>query len=87
MKRREFITLIGGAAAWPVAAGAQQRERMRRIGVLTNLAADDPEGQARLAAFLQGLQEFGWAVGRNLRIEYRWARTTPSALEDMRRKW
>jgi putative ABC transport system substrate-binding protein len=57
MKRREFITLLGGAAAWPVAARAQQGERMRRIGVLMNLAADDTEAQARLAAFLQGLQE------------------------------
>ena len=64
--RREFITLFGGAAVtWPLASHAQQREPMRRIGVLMNLAADDPEGQARVAAFLQGLQEAGWAVGRN----------------------
>ena len=73
MKRREFLTLLGGtAAAWPLAARAQQGERMRRIGVLTNLVADDPEAQARVGAFLQGLQELGWAVGRNMRIEYRW---------------
>ena len=73
MKRREFITLLGGAAAaWSFAARAQQPERMRRIGVLTNLVSDDPEAQARLGAFLQGLQEFGWAVGRNVRIDYRW---------------
>jgi putative tryptophan/tyrosine transport system substrate-binding protein len=72
LKRREFITLLGGAAAWPLAARAQPRERMRRIGVLMNLAADDAEGQARLAAFLQGLQEAGWAVGRNARIDLRW---------------
>src|SRR6266513_407520 len=72
VRRREFITLLGGAAAaWPLAARAQQSE-MRRIGMLTNLAADDPESQARVAAFLQGLQEFGWSVGRNVRIDYRW---------------
>jgi hypothetical protein len=74
MRRREFITLLGGAvAAWPIAARAQQRERMQRIGVLMHLAADDPEGQSRLAAFLQGLQEAGFAEGRNVAIKYRWA--------------
>ena len=74
MKRREFITLLGAAsAAWPFAARAQQPERMRRIGVLMNLTADDAEGQARLAAFLQGLQEAGWAVDRNVRIDTRWS--------------
>ena len=73
MRRREFITLLSGAAAaWPLAARAQQGERMRRIGVLMNLAADDPEGQARLTAFLQRLQQLGWTDGRNLRIDYRW---------------
>jgi ABC-type uncharacterized transport system substrate-binding protein len=72
MRRREFITLLGGAVAWPRAARAQQPERMRRIGVLMNLGSDDAEGQARNAAFLQGLQELGWTVGRNVRIEYRW---------------
>src|SRR5215471_6499399 len=72
IKRREFITLLGGAAAWPLSARAQQSERMRRIGVLMNFAADDAEGQVRLAAFLQGLQETGWAVGRNVRINLRW---------------
>src|SRR5262249_55590279 len=71
-KRREFITLLGGAASWPLAARAQQRERMRRIGFLMNLAADDPVAQARNAAFLQALQELGWTAGRNLQIEYRW---------------
>jgi ABC-type uncharacterized transport system substrate-binding protein len=73
MRRRELITLLGGvAAAWPLAARAQQPGRMRRIGVLTNLAADDPEAIARIGAFLQSLQEFGWTVGRNVRIDYRW---------------
>ena len=72
LKRREFISLLGGATAWPLAARAQQADRMRRIGVLSSQAANDPEGQARLAAFLQGLQELGWSVGRNLRIDVRW---------------
>jgi putative ABC transport system substrate-binding protein len=68
MKRREFITLIGGAAAaWPLAARAQ--ERVRRVGILMNLPADDPEAQLYLAAFQQGMQELGWSVGRNLRID------------------
>ena len=71
MQRRTFITLLGGAAAaWPLAARAQQPERMRRIGVLMNLAADDPEVQARNTALLQTLQELGWT--RDLRIDYRW---------------
>jgi putative tryptophan/tyrosine transport system substrate-binding protein len=74
MKRREVIALLGGAAAaWPLAARAQQGERMRRVGVLSSLTADDPEGQARLAAFLQGLQQLGWSDGRNVRIDTRWA--------------
>jgi putative ABC transport system substrate-binding protein len=73
MRRREFITLLSGAAAWPLAARAQQPERVRRIGVLMNLASDDAEGQARLAAFHQALQQLGWSDGRNVRIDYRWA--------------
>jgi len=72
MRRRAFITLLGGAAAWPMAARGQQADRMRRIGVLSNLASDDQEGQTRNAAFLQALQELGWTVGRNVRIDYRW---------------
>ena len=72
MKRRQFIALLGGAAiAAPLAARAQ--ERVRRVGVLMHTAADEPEAQARFAAFLQGLQEAGWAVGRNVRIDTRWS--------------
>src|SRR6516162_1473547 len=71
-RRRTFITLLGGAVAWPLAARAQQDERMRRIGVLVAVA-DDPEGQARVTAFVQALQELGWTVGRNVRIDIRWA--------------
>jgi putative ABC transport system substrate-binding protein len=73
MRRREFITLLGGAAAaWPLAARAEQRERMRRIGVLMGGAGNDPVDQARLAAFLDGLQQLGWIDGRNVRIDTRW---------------
>jgi putative tryptophan/tyrosine transport system substrate-binding protein len=73
MKRRAFITLLGGAAAaWPLAARAQQEERMRRIGVLMSFASDHPESQPRLAAFQQGLQQLGWIDGRNVRIDYYW---------------
>jgi putative ABC transport system substrate-binding protein len=73
MKRREFITLLGGAvAALPFAAGAQQAERMRRIGALMDTAEDNPDGQARIAAFRQALQELGWAEGRNISIDLRW---------------
>ena len=76
MKRREFITLLGGAAAtWPLAARAQQPERMRRIGVLMNSSATDSEGKARFAAFLQGLQQLGWTDGRNVRMDIRWGAT------------
>jgi ABC-type uncharacterized transport system substrate-binding protein len=74
VKRREFITLLGGAAAaWPIAARAQQPERLRRIGVLMTVAADDPESQRRMTAFVQGLQELGWTDGRNVRIDTRWS--------------
>jgi hypothetical protein len=73
LKRREFITLLGGAAAtWPLAARAQQAERMHRIAVLMNNAEDDPEGQARATAFRQGLQALGWIEGKNLRIDWYW---------------
>jgi putative ABC transport system substrate-binding protein len=74
MQRREFIKLIGGsAAAWPLAARAQQSEQMRRIGVLMAINADDPEAQARIAAFVEGLQQLGWTVGKNVRVDYRLA--------------
>ena len=74
IKRRDFVSLLGGAAAaWPLAVRAQQGERVRRIGVLMNRAADNPEGQDRLAAFHQGLQELGWGIGRNVRIDTRWS--------------
>src|SRR5262249_55611022 len=73
VNRRDFITLLGGvAAAWPLAASAQQSERMRRIGVLTPFAESDPEGQARIAAFREGLGKLGWTEGRDVQIEYRW---------------
>jgi putative ABC transport system substrate-binding protein len=75
MRRRQFITLVGGAAAWPLAARAQQRERVRRIGELITLAVDDPEAQARHTAFAQGLQQWGWLVGRNVQIDIRWGAT------------
>jgi putative ABC transport system substrate-binding protein len=74
IKRRAFITLLGGAAAtWPLAARAQQVQRVRRIGVLIPFTADDPEAQARMLAFAQGLQSLGWTVGDNLRIDIRWS--------------
>jgi putative ABC transport system substrate-binding protein len=83
MQRREFITLLGGAAvAWPLAAHAQQGERVRRIGVLLS-SADDQEGQARIAAFLQALQQLGWIDGRNVRIDTRW----PAGNADDARKY
>jgi putative ABC transport system substrate-binding protein len=75
MRRREFITLMGGAAAWPLPARAQQPERMRRIGVLMAATADDRENQSRIGAFQQGLAALGWTEGRNVRIDTRWATT------------
>jgi len=74
MRRREFLTIVGGAAAWPIATRAQQQsDRIRRIGVLMSVSMDDPEGRARFAAFQQALQQLGWSDGRNVRIETRWA--------------
>jgi putative tryptophan/tyrosine transport system substrate-binding protein len=81
MRRREFITLLGGAAAaWPLAARAQQRERVRRIGVLMTMAADDPTGQTRLLAFAQALAQAGWTDGRNVRIDIRWGAGDPERI-------
>jgi putative ABC transport system substrate-binding protein len=81
VRRRAFITLVGGAAvSWPLAARAQQGEKMRRIGVLMPFAADDPEAKARLAAFHQGLQQLGWTDGRNVRIDIRWGAGEPERI-------
>src|SRR5262245_16632142 len=82
MKRRDFITLLGGAAAWPFAAraqpaAAQQGERMRRLGVLMSLAADDPESPPRAKALQQGLRQFGWIEDQNIKVEYRWTAGDP----------
>ena len=80
MKRREFITLIGAAVAWPIATGAQQPEQVRRLGLLMNVAAKDRVGQARIAAFLQTLAQYGWSDGRNLRIDTRWTDGNPDQI-------
>src|SRR5262249_24102252 len=81
VRRREFMTLLGGAAAgWPFAARAQQSERVRRIGILLPAAADDPVFQTRLAAFYQGLALLGWSIGRNVRIDTRWATTNAAEI-------
>jgi putative ABC transport system substrate-binding protein len=80
MKRREFITLVGGVVAWPLAAWTQQRQQMKRIGILLPAAADDPVFQARLAAFYQGLALLGWSIGRNVRIDTRWATTNAAEI-------
>jgi putative tryptophan/tyrosine transport system substrate-binding protein len=80
MIRREFITLLGGAAVWPLVARAQQGERMRRIGVLVPAAANDPVWQARIGAFQQALALSGWIIGRNVQIDIRWATTDAAAI-------
>ena len=76
MNRRKFISLLGGAAGWPLAAHAQQGDRMRRVGVLMQFGESDPQGQARVVAFREELQKLGWSVGGNLQIDYRWAVTS-----------
>ena len=85
MQRREFIVFFGGAATWPLAARAQQPEQMRRIGILVNWTADDPEGQARVGTFRQALEQLGWSEGRDVRIDIRWSRTLLNASANTRR--
>src|SRR5215217_4855608 len=80
MRRREFVTLVAGAAAWPFAARAQQSERIRRIGIILPAAAEDSEFRPRLSAFLQRMQDLGWSIGRNLQIETHWATTNASEI-------
>jgi putative ABC transport system substrate-binding protein len=88
IRRREFVAALGSAAAaWPLAARGQQRERMRRIGVLMNLAADDPESSARLTAFVQALQQLAWTDGRNVRIDIRWGAGDPTSFANTRPNW
>ena len=80
IKRREFVTILGGAVAWPLAARAQQRERVRRIGVLLPATPDDARYQLSLGAFLQGLGQFGWNLGQNVRIDALWATSNPETV-------
>ena len=88
MRRREFISLLGGAAAtWPLAARAQQPQPMRRIGVLTGFAANDPEARSWVKALVQGLQELGWTDGRNIRIDDRWAGDERSRVLALAKSW
>jgi putative tryptophan/tyrosine transport system substrate-binding protein len=84
VKRREFIAGLGGVAAWPLAARAQQGARMRRIGVLINVAEGDPTLPVLLAAVEQGLQELSWTVGRNIRIDYRFGAADPDLIRKLR---
>ena len=81
MRRRDFMSLLTGVAAWPLAARAEQSERTRRIAVLMGLAENDPEGQARAAAFLQTLRELGWVDGKNVHVDWRWAAGDPARTE------
>ena len=86
IRRREFIVTLGGAAAWPLAARAQQAEQIRRIAMLSGLTASDPEAQARVAAFHQGLKEVGWTAGRNLHIDFRWSSGDPAETRTLARE-
>jgi putative ABC transport system substrate-binding protein len=83
MRRRQFIALLGGAATWPLVALAQQDQRVRRIGVLSALAEDDPESVARRPAFEQALKALNWTNGNNLRIDYRWAANDPGRIRKL----
>ena len=85
MRRREFITLVGTVATWPLAARAQQSDRMRRIGWLEQAQPDDPAGQARIMAVTRDLEQLGWVVGRNLQIDYRWGVVSPEMATAARR--
>jgi len=88
MRRREFISLLGGVAAWPLAARAQQADRVRRIAMLiAAYAQTDREGQARVAAFLDTLQRLGWSDGRNVRFEYRWGGGDVDPQRPLRQNW
>lgn len=87
MRRRDFITLVGGAAAVPLAARAQQRERVRRIGVLMSAAAEDPEGQARIAAFRQGFQTLGWTEGKTYKSTSAGPEAMATSIANSRRNW
>src|SRR5262245_15020980 len=87
MQRREFITLLGGATAWPIAARGQQGERMRRIGVLTGTRAEDPDNKTRLAAFEQALEQPGWTLGRNVRINSRLLGAMPPRAANKPKNW
>jgi putative tryptophan/tyrosine transport system substrate-binding protein len=86
MMRREFITLLGGAAAWPLVARAQQADRIRRIAMLSGLAASDPEAQVRVTAFQQGLKELGWTTGHNLQIDFRWSTGDAAEMQTLARE-
>jgi putative ABC transport system substrate-binding protein len=87
LRRREFVAGLGGAAAWPLAARAQQRERMRRIGVLLNYAADGPQSLARVTTLVLALQSLGWTVGRNVQIEYRLSAGDPDRIRQPPMRW
>ena len=82
LKRRDFITLVGSAAAWPLAARAQQPDRVRRIAVLLRVAQDDPDAQRDLQNFRKGLWELGWTAGSNILIEYRYASADPAQMQN-----